>query len=369
MDLQGIVLDAIEQRGRLTFAEFMELVLYHPQLGYYNRASLGLGGDFYTAPHLGADFGELLAQQLIELAISLAGPVTLVEMGAGQGILAADILAYLARCYPELYGTLDYVILEKATARRAEQEQRLGPYLSQVRWATWEELGAVTGCFFSNELVDAFPVHRFTVRGGQLLEVYVTAHAGEFQEVVDLPSTPRLLDYFQRVGIDWARLPDGYQSEVNLAALEWLDQVANHLEQGYLLTIDYGYTAQRYYQPSRFTGTLLGYHRHATTTNPYVHLGEQDLTTHVDFTTLERYGAEVGLQPLGFTQQGLFLMALGLGERLAALREDASLSVTQGLARHQALHRWIDPTGLGGFGVLLQGRGIAPGQVFKGWIG
>ncbi|WP_287128261.1 class I SAM-dependent methyltransferase [Candidatus Cyanaurora vandensis] len=354
---------------RITFAQFMDYVLYEPRYGYYSaqRTQIGKSGDFYTSPHVGPDFGELLAEQLVEMGQVLGlTHFTAVEMGAGQGLLARDILVYLERVHPEFYQNLDYAIVERSPALTRQQQQQLVG--QPVRWLG-TDWGTVTGCFFANELVDAFPVHRFQIQDGRLQEIYVTVGDG-FTEVLGEPSTPRLAEYFALIGVELDSYPTGYQSEVNLAALDWLDQVAAHLARGYLLTIDYGYAAPRYYHPGRTTGTLLCYHQHTTNSNPYQYLGEQDLTAHVDFTALERYGKQCGLKKLGFTQQGLFLMALGLAERLADLRDDATLSLNQGLQRHQAIHRLMDPTGLGRFGVLLQSKNLTPTEqatVLKGW--
>jgi SAM-dependent MidA family methyltransferase len=358
----------IAERGQITFAEYMEIVLYAPDLGYYSRGA-GIGGagqDFYTSSHLGTDFGELFAVQLVEFweVLGKPNPFTLVEMGAGQGRLAEDILRYIAVSYSACNRVLDYVIVERSQQLQQVQQQRLG---KQARWLQLEDLAAVTGCFFSNELVDAFPVHRFVLEAGELQEIYVTA---DFQEVLGPPSTTRLAEYFKLVGIDLATLPSGYQSEVNLMALDWLGQVSRCLTRGYLLTLDYGYPATRYYQPSRRTGTLLAYHQHTSHDQFYHHLGNQDLTAHVDFTALERYGAACGLDKLGFTAQGPWLMALGLGERLTEVRESSQLSLMQTLPRYQALRSLINPAGLGGFGVLLQAKGLVATEadyLLRGW--
>ncbi len=357
----------------ISFAEYMDLVLYHPQHGYYATKAINIGqqGDFFTSPHLGPDFGELLAEQFVQMWGILGRflPFTLLEIGAGQGFLAADILEYLERHYPDFFAALDYVIVERSDALKQQQQQRLQnlgdafgkDFVQRLRWCSLEEIpaGSITGCCFSNELVDALPVHQFMIQEGQLREIYVTTKDGfNFEEVIGA-STPLLAEYFDLVGIKLpsSAYPDGYRSEVNLAALDWLKMVASRLQHGYLLTIDYGYPASRYYSPARSQGTLQCYYRHRHHNNPYLNIGRQDITAHVDFTALERWGEICGLANLGFTQQGLFLMALGLGDRLAALSSSG-----QGLApllqQREALHQLIDPTGLGGFGVLVQSKGL-----------
>lgn len=361
---------------RITFAQYMEWVLYEPQHGYYatNAVNIGAEGDFFTSPHLGADFGELLAEQFAEMWDILGNPVpfTLVEMGAGAGILAADILRYLQQHYPEIFEVLEYVIVEIAPGLISQQQQvlqnMLGKSAALVRWCSLEEIpkNSIVGCFFSNELVDALPVHQFVIEQGQIREIYVTSRDGvTFEEVTGVPSTPKLREYFDLVGIE---LPssvyaDGYRSEINLAAYNWLSTVAEALQRGYLLTIDYGYPATRYYSLGRRQGTLQCYYRHMHHDNPYINIGQQDITAHVDFTALERWGDRLQLPKLGFTQQGLFLMALGLGDRIAALSTGGeNIIKSQGISGllrcRDTLHQLIDPMGLGNFGVLVQTKGL-----------
>jgi len=426
---------AAKPQQRITFAEYMDLALYHPQYGYYATGAVNIGskGDFFTSPHLGKDFGELLAEQFAQMWHILGEPTpfTLMEMGAGQGLLAADILSYLHSSHPDCFAAVEYIIVEKAAGLISQQQQLLqklplpttdsnmrsacsSASLSlPIRWCSLEEIpeNSLTGCCFSNELVDALPVHQFVIEQGQLREIYVTTRRkgeadgemgrwgdgeiGEqgrnsqttnnqqpttnnqqqttnniqFVEVTDIPSTPLLKEYFDLVGIDLfcGAYPDGYRSEVNLAALDWLNNVAKRLQRGFLLTIDYGYSAERYYLPARHQGTLQCYYRHRYHDDPYWCVGQQDITAHVNFTALERQGELCGLHQVGFTQQGMFLMALGLGERLAALSacgEVRGQAVATGqdlitiMQRRKVLHQLIEPMGLGGFGVLVQSKGL-----------
>lgn len=355
---------------RITFAQYMDLVLYHPQHGYYATKALDIGseGDFFTSPHLGADFGEMLAEQFVQMWEILGRPklFTLVEMGAGQGILAVDIFKYVQQHYPEFFAALEYIIVEKSTALRQLQQQRF--HRLPLKWCSLDEIPttSITGCCFSNELVDAFPVHQFILESGQLQEIYVTTQDRvSFAEVIGELSTSRLAEYFGLIEIELSSsaYPNGYRSEVNLAALDWLSMVASKLQRGYLLTIDYGYPAKRYYNPRRSQGTLQCYYQHRHHDNPYIYVGRQDITAHVSFTALEVWGKNCGLERWGFTQQGLFLMALGLGDRLAAVSSTTNQSIQQLLRRREALHQLIDPQGLGGFGVLVQGKGLTSAEL------
>lgn len=380
---------AASPQQRITFAEYMDLVLYHPEQGYYATGAVNIGseGDFFTSPHLGNDFGELLAEQFVEIwnILGQPNPFSLIEMGAGQGLLAADILHYLHCHHPECFQALEYIIVEKAAGLIAQQQQLLKkltfidklPTLP-IRWCSLAEIpeNSIIGCCFSNELVDALPVHQVVLEQGKLREVYVTTSINtvgndiNFVEVIDIPSTPQLTQYFDFVGINLmsGTYPEGYRSEVNLAALEWLNSIAIRLQRGFLLTIDYGYSAERYYQHARHQGTLQCYWRHQHHDNPYLYIGHQDITAHVDFTALERQGELSGLHKVGFTQQGLFLMALGLGNRISALAchdhargqaHAAAKDVINIMQRRDALHQLINPMGLGGFGVLIQSKGLS----------
>lgn len=358
----------------------MDLALYHPQSGYYSTPGsiIGPQGDFVTSPHMGHDFGELVAVQFADMWEALGQPerFTLVEMGAGQGLVAADVLGYLRSHHPQCFQSLTYIIVEKSAALKAEQQKRLGHWQQAgvaLSWQTLEEipLDSVVGCFFSNELVDAFPVHLVEVRDHKIKEVWIGIEEETFAYKVDEPCITKLEQYFAQVGIDVASYEEGYRTEVNLAALDWIERVSDRLQKGYLLTIDYGYTAQRYYSPARREGTLQCYYQHAHHSDPFIHIGEQDITAHVDFTALEKWGEKLGLQLLGFTQQGLFLMALGLGNRLQQLSQfDTDQSATgkdiQSLMRHrEALQQLISPMGLGNFGVLIQGKALTEKEIAR----
>lgn len=354
---------------RFTFAEFMAQVLYDPQFGYYNRdlPPMGCTGDYLTSPHLAPDFGELVAVQLEQMWQALQQPelFTVVEMGAGQGVLAADILRFCQADYRDFYPALHYVIIERAQGLRATQQRQLQHWvdMGRVTWQAWEEIppDSVVGCFLSNELVDALPVHRLCLNQGELQEIYVRLHESQNQLTEELGplSTPGLAAYFEYLGLNLTTppYPDGYRTEVNLEALTWLSTVAHRLAQGFVLTIDYGYPAATYYHPNRSDGTLQAYYQHQYHNDPYIHLGDQDLTTHVDFTTLERWGEQQGLSSLILTHQAPWLIFLGLADRLLA-NNQTSGDINQALRRRAALQQLIDPLGLGGLRVLMQGKGI-----------
>lgn len=360
----------------------MELALYHPQLGYYATPGsiIGPQGDFVTSPHMGHDFGELVGEQFADMWGALGEPedFTVMEMGAGQGLVAVDAIAHLHKNHSHCFESLNYIIVEKSPALKAEQQKRLSQWQQKglsITWQTLEDVNpeSIVGCAFSNELVDAFPVHWVEMHNQQLQEVWVTHSDSGFTTVIGDLSTDRLAQYFENVGIDVAvGYEDGYRTEVNLVAIDWLTKLEAKLKHGYVLTIDYGYTAQRYYSPARREGTLQCYYRHSHHSDPFIHVGEQDITAHVDFTALEKKGNELGLQNLGFTQQGLFLMALGLGDRLQKLsappdptQPATGQTIQKVMMRREALQQLISPMGLGNFGVLIQGKGLTQKEIAR----
>ncbi|MEC4805907.1 MAG: class I SAM-dependent methyltransferase [Jaaginema sp. PMC 1079.18] len=363
--LEQIIRDRITHsaNNKIPFVEFMDLVLYHPEWGYYSggKVEIGSRGDFFTSVSLGADFGELLAIQLVQMwqVLGQPQPFILLEMGAGNGDLARDILQTLEAQFPAVFAALEYWIVEQSPALIQRQKAVLADYT--VQWQDESEIEdeSLTGCIFANELVDAFPVHQVRVEDEGLKEVYVTYSEAGLIEVTGELSTPQLANYFRDMAINLTQedYVKPYQTEVNLAALSWLKTVASKLKKGYLMTIDYGYSAQRYYNPRRDRGTLQCYYQHRRHNNPYINLGQQDITTHVNFTALQYYGQQYGLTTLGQTKQGMFLMALGLGEKLNALSR-GEFDAAQILHRRDALHQLIDPTGLGGFEVLIQAQGL-----------
>jgi SAM-dependent MidA family methyltransferase len=207
---------------------------------------------------------------------------------------------------------------------------------------------SVTGVLLSNELVDAFPVHRVQMRQGRLEELYVGLSQDQFRETPGPLSTPALADYFSRVGIT---LEEGACAEVNLHAVDWMWEVAHTLSRGYVITVDYGHTAHDLYGHDRRHGTLLGYYRHMIVENPLIRIGEQDLTSHVDFTTLAHVGHEAELAVAGFTNQLSFLVSLGVESFLESLEP--------GSPEFQAVVHLLRPEGMGRtFKLLIQQKGL-----------
>lgn len=357
-----IINDSPEQK--ITFSQYMDLCLFDRTYGYYNseKTIIGKEGDFYTSASLSSDLGELLAIQLYQFWEILEKPdkFKLVEMGAGNGNLSYNILNFITNNYPDFITKIEYIIIEKSAVLKEKQQQLLTAKFANIIPLTWTDLDSIPdnsliGCCFSNELIDAMPVHLIRFSDNKLEEIYLTEKNNTLVTKYDSISEAKILEYFDIIGINFSAnlYPENYQTEVNLEAIEWLKQISDKLKKGYLLSIDYGYTADKYYHPQRHEGTLKCYYQHRHHNNPYVNIGHQDITCHVNFTALQKYGELFGLNTLGYTKQALFLMGLGLGDRLNEL-SNGKMSLTTILQRRQELHNLINPEGLGNFRVLLQ---------------
>ncbi len=356
LPLRQAIVERIAREGRITFRDFMEMALYHPLHGYYaHRLPFGPQGDYVTSPEAGPLFGALVGRQLAEMweVMGRPRPFQVVEMGPGRGTLARDVLLWAQRARPDLSEALDYCLMERSASLRAAQEQALACAGLRVRHLSCLAPASVEGCILSNELVDSFPVHRVLFRDGRLWEVYVTCEGEALREEHGPPSTPALESYFRRLGL-WPG--EGCYAEVNLEALDWMRTVGRALRRGFVLTFDYGYEAAELYAPWRREGTLLCFHRHRPSGDPFVRLGWQDMTSHVDFTSLVEAGREAGLERLGMTSQAEFLQRLGLED---ALRVEG-LDMEEALARRRMASELLDPAGLGRIRVLVQEKGIGP---------
>jgi SAM-dependent MidA family methyltransferase len=366
-ELVDLIRGLIRERGRIPFAEFMDLVLYHSQLGYYNSSGekIGPGGDFYTSPNVHPIFGHLIARQLRQMweILGQPSPFNIVEMGAGKGLLCADILDYCREHLPAFYDDVRYLLAEKSPQFEEKQRALLAPFSAQgkTEWVSPRVLlgggKSIVGCFLSNELIDSFPVHLVQQEGGKLQEIYVVNRDHSFAEILAPPSTPALEGYLHDYG---APFQEGQRGEINLRALEWVEGVSRSLHRGFVLTIDYGYEAQELYHPGRRQGTLLCYFRHTTSPHPYQRLGYQDITAHVNFSALMRKGETLGLHGAGYTEQYRFLTALGLLqdlEKFEAISE--RYSAADFFKKKLAMRNFLVPGGMGSlFKVLAQFKGL-----------
>jgi SAM-dependent MidA family methyltransferase len=357
--LSALLLQKVKDSDGVCFADFMEQALYHPEYGYYMapRDRIGKAGDFFTSSSVNALFGRLVARQLIQMFSLLGGGTfQVVEQGAGEGHLAQDILDAIAEEAPGLYSQLRYTLIEVSQDNRQRQAENLEKHSDRIAWCVADDWSITSGCFISNELVDAFPVHLVERHGGALQEVFVTNLNDAFVEELREPAGPELSEYFSWLG---SSPVEGNRAEANLAAPEWLRNVGEQIEKGFAITIDYGYPVEELYAPYRRAGTLMCYHRHQADDNPYDRVGEKDITAHVDFTALQQAGSEVGLETLWFGEQYRFLLALGFFEELVRL-EAAATNEKEARALRLTLKNLIMPeAGMGEtFKVLVQGKNV-----------
>lgn len=311
MPLPDLLRAEIDRRGPIPFREFMERALYHPEHGYYasGRAAIGRTGDFFTNVSVGPLFGALLAWQFEEIWQRLDYPehFTIVEQGAHRADFARDVLSHLHLHSPTLHERLRYLIIEPSPRARAAQAESLGAFAGDVRWVpSVEELPPFTGVHFSNELIDAFPVHLVKWTGSQWVERHVSWENEAFALVDGPLSRPDLSLHLGKL----PAVPPGYQTEINLEALTWIDTLAPRLQRGLILAIDYGFPREEYYRTDRTDGTLSAYAAHRREPDPLARPGEIDLTAHVDFTTLTERAEARGLQLAGFTDQHHFIVGL-----------------------------------------------------------
>ena len=353
----------IERDGPISFAAFMEAALYDPEFGYYMTAGprIGREGDYYTSLDVHPIFAELVGRQIAQAAEAIvpSGEFTIVEMGAGKGLLAKHLLNAYRRDKPDFLARLRYLLVERSPAMVETQKQRLleltdaGVNIAWVPDLDAVSADSITGVFLSNELVDAFPVHRLVKRPLGLREIFVGWDGSRFIEIEAPPFSPDLEAYFARIGIS---LEVGQQAEVNLQALAWMRQVGTRLRRGLVVTIDYGHAAADLFAPARKTGTLLGYYRHTVSDSPYVHVGQQDLTAHVDFTSLALAGQDMGLEVTGFTNQLHFLIGLGIESTFADLDPESPQSA--------AMRELLRPDGMGTtYKILIQHKGMSAPQL------
>jgi SAM-dependent MidA family methyltransferase len=350
------LIDHIGRYGPITFEAFMDAALYDDEHGYYpsrrrspGSTPVGTDGDYFTSPSSHPAFGALLALQLEEMWRSLGSPseFVVVEMGAGDGVLGSDISDYVERELPEF-----------ATAIRYSSTDLVPPVGSEVVGDNSQLPVGVTGCVISNELLDAHPVNRFIVQGGEVREIFVDYRDGVFVESVGDVSEGEVA---ARVEPFSGMLPESYRGEVNLRLGYWADSISATLEPGYVITIDYGYDRPELYKPGRVDGSLRCYYQHTLGQNPLRRIGRQDITAHVDFTAVDHVLMVMGFGRIGKPSQQEFLSKVGIDGFLGDIagrvgRGEISRSESQeDLAGIGSL---INPEGLGRFRVAVHSRGV-----------
>ena len=374
--------DLIHKHGRITFAQFMQACLYSPHGGFYASRGTRISTHFGTSPTSHPVFGALIARQLEQMWHLLGDPPVfhVIEVGSGDGALAQSIVQACWRMAPRLAQVLYYVAADyeprwlQSPDHTFDWDNGTGDWMSPsrrdailgVQRVKTEGLRAfrnVVGCILCNELIDNFPVHRFAIQGGRVKEVFVTSAGGNLTEVLDEPSSPRIEERLTSLGLS---LTEGYRGEVNLAMEDWTGQLSRALDRGFILTIDYGQLATDLYSHQNHQGTLVCYHRHVVSSDPYQHIGHQDMTCQVDFTSLMRLGDRHGLATVGYALQRQFLTNLGFSSCLDALQTQGLSAARTALSR-MAMMTLVDPNEYGDFKVLAQAKGHGLGTELLGF--
>jgi SAM-dependent MidA family methyltransferase len=357
--------ERIKREGPITFCEWMRAALYDEAEGYYRRAHKiwGREGDYRTSPERSELFAATFARYFAALHQQLGKPQTmaLVEIGGGAGDFAFGVLQTLQDYFPDVFAATRYVFDDVSALAEAVARQRLVPFADRTEFARLDDVALDPAIVFSNELLDAFPVHRVTFSEGTLCEYYVALGSDEqFAWMVGPASTPQLAQYLIRHDI---RLSEGQSAEVNLEVETWLAEIAAKLRRGYLITVDYGAEAAELYSSTeRARGTLRGFHRHAFVEDLLVAPGDIDLTSTINWTAVKSAGERFGLETFSFARQDQFLLAAGLLEQLE--ERSTNLSESARLRLSTATREMVLPTGMAAsFQVLVQKK-VSDGSSF-----
>lgn len=326
----------------MPFARFMEQALYHPEHGYYSsgRAALGRRGDYFTSVSVGPLFGHLLAAQFAEMweALGRSDDFTIVEQGAHGGEFAHDVLSAAQREHADFFGALRYRIVEPFPILQQRQAITLAKLADKAEWhATLTELPPFRGVHFSNELLDAFPAHLVRWTGTQWIERHVTENEGDFAFIDRSLSDPRLAERLRAVP---QPLPIGYETEINLGALDWIETLASKVTAGFVLAADYGWPREEFFAPMRTAGTLRCYAQHRVVPSPLTKIGHADISAHVEWTSLAERAQSCGFTIAAFTDQHHFITGLSArdhGERLVASADEKTKRALQTLLHPQHL--------------------------------
>lgn len=358
-NLERRIIDRIEAEGPIAFADFMEAALYDPKEGYYSsgRQTPGFEGDYFTSPSFSPAFGMTLARffPLVDDALGAPDIFQVVEFGANEGRLAKQILDALRDNFLNIYERTRYICIERGEASRKKGAEACADH-DNIEWASdISGIKPADGLVISNEFFDALPTHRVVMRDDGLREIMVGVKDGKFTQTEATPTNKQFADYFRLDKID---LAPGQEAEVCLEAEKWIKDIACVIDRGAMVTIDYGYPAYELYGHHRKRGTLLAYKGHSVAEDYFDDVGKQDLTAHVNFTALVRWGLEAAMEPVAFTDQLRFFIELGIHEVFAQI-EAASTSYSDFQAAVQSAKALVMPGGMGEtFKVLIQQKGL-----------
>lgn len=361
--LADMIRATIRERGPVPFAWFMEQALYEPEHGYYSsgRCTIGRAGDYYTSVSVGPLFGRLLTTQFAEMWELLGRPrdFKIAEQGAHGGEFARDVLQAARTQHPEFFQALRYSIVEPFPLLRTRQAAALAGFEGQVKWSSSvAELPAFCGVHFSNELLDALPVHLVRWIGSAWCELYVGEKEGGFKFVEQPLSSESLVAHVKQIPLP---LPVGYTTEVNFAALQWIEDVAQKLTAGFVVAVDYGYARDEFYASHRTAGTLRGFAAHRFIASPLEQIGEADITAHVEWTSVAEAAERCGFRVVGFTDQHHFITGL-----LAGVAGGASTATADAKTR-RALQTLLHPQHLGmKFQFLCLSKNVSANDTLSG---
>jgi SAM-dependent MidA family methyltransferase len=353
--------ERIEREGPITFYEWMKAALYDPDHGYYCRADRnrwGREGDYRTSPERSSLFGATFARYLARLYEESGRPPSfaIIECGAGDGRFAAAVLESLQTDFAPVFLVTRYVIDEPSPHSKALAKKRLHPFAERVSFARLDDIEADFGVVFSNELLDAFPVHRVKMEAGALREFFVDVSAeGEFTWMLAAPSSDTVAGY---LADNEVALGEGQIAEINLEIEKWFKSAASSIKAGWMITVDYGAESSELYPASagdpRYSGTLRSFQRHQIIDHVLSNPGEQDLTTTVNWTLVRKAGEQLGLKVVEFERQDKFLLAAGLLEQLES-ESQRQQQESEKLRLSNAALEMILPTRMGAhFQVLVQ---------------
>lgn len=368
MSLREIIAAEIRLSGPMPFSRYMELCLYHPDLGYYSRAveRFGKGGDFYTSSDVHAVFGRLLTRQFEEMWRLLGSPrkIHLIELGPGRGLFALDVLDWCGKQFPEFSEALRYVLVEQSAALRERLQARLNKHIENGTALVVSSLEAAKDLageylvFFGNEFFDALPVEVIDHRGA----VRVVEAEGKFTEEF-VPLGEKEIEFLDRFSI---RPERGERVEVGWAAVDWMCRIAKVLSSGsgFAVFVDYGYTREQQIS-GRHRDTLMTYRQHRASPSPYEAPGDQDITAHVNWTALQEAALLCGLVSLGLPTQSQFLVGIGETTQFTDAFQEGEVRQEQAKIALQLRHL-ISPEAMGEvFQVLVLGYGIAGEQATR----
>lgn len=312
--LEKIIIQKIKSQGPIPFDEFMNMALYYPELGYYMRKDIRIGreGDFFTASHLGKVFGILLTKSLFEIWQKMGCPdnFSIIEIGPGMGYLAQDILEEITEKNSFSDINFKYILIEINPELMNIQKEMLKKYSDKIIWQdSINRINSLTGVVIGNEILDALPVRVFQIKNNKPFEVYVHIdEKGNLTETL-LPARDDTIAYLEEFAPHVFQF-EGYRSEINLAMKDFINKLSYLLNRGYLIIFDYGYEKEEFFSHYRSHGTLICYYKHTLNENPYANIGFQDITSHVNFSALEKWAKEAGFKVENYASQSNFLISL-----------------------------------------------------------